>query len=218
MTAPATLPLVGKVKFTETTKEALIEFWKKVASEHELRIRFGTCVEAIEQTPSGFVTRTNRGTCESATVLLAIGRRGTPRKLGVPGEDLHKVTYRLLDPEQYRGMRVLIVGGGDSALESAITISEQPATQVTLSYRSASFGRAKKKNRARLEESAEAGRVRVLLESNVTSICEGHVEIEQAGKTLTLGNDAIIINAGGVLPTQFLRQAGIGIETKFGTA
>ena len=115
-------------------------------------------------------------------------------------------------------MRVLIVGGGDSALESAVTISEQPGTEVTLSYRSKAFSRAKKKNRVRLEEAEAAGRVRVLLESNVTSICEEHVELERNGERIRLGNDAVIVNAGGVLPTQFLRETGIEIETKFGTA
>ena len=216
MTAPAMLPLVGRVRFTETTKEKLIEFWQKVESDHELRIEYDHYVRSIEPTACGFSVVTSGATYQTASVLLAIGRRGTPRKLGVPGEESSKVTYRLIDPAQYQNMRVLIVGGGDSALESAITISEEPGTTVTLSYRSAAFNRARKKNRERLE--AAGDRIRVLLESNVTAIGETDVEIEQRGKRFRVPNDVVIVNAGGILPTAFLRETGIEVETKFGTA
>ncbi len=217
MTAPATLPLVGKVKFTETTKEALLEFWQKVERSTGLKINYGERLENVERMGEAFEVRTTKGRYVAKAVLLAIGRRGTPRKLGVPGEELSKVTYRLADPAQYRGMNVLIVGGGDSALESAVTISEQPDTTVTLSYRSAAFNRAKRKNRQRLDEAAASGRVNVLLESNVTRIEPTEVEIEQRGRTTRVPNDAIIINAGGILPTPFLKGLGIEVETKFGT-
>jgi thioredoxin reductase/Pyruvate/2-oxoacid:ferredoxin oxidoreductase delta subunit len=149
MTAPATLPLIGKVKFTETTKEALLEFWQKVERSTGLEISYGERLENIERNGDLLEVRTTKGRYVAKAVLLAIGRRGTPRKLGVPGEELPKVTYRLSDPVQYRGMNVLVVGGGDSALESAVTVSEQPDTTVTLSYRSAAFNRAKRRNRPR---------------------------------------------------------------------
>jgi thioredoxin reductase len=136
----------------------------------------------------------------------------------VPGEDSSKVAYKLIDPEQYTGLHVLIVGGGDSALESAISISEQPGTTVTLSYRSAAFTRAKKKNRGRLTDAAEAGRVNVLLESNVKAISDKSVKLEHDGKLIEVPNDVVIINAGGILPTGFLKDIGIEIETKYGTA
>jgi len=218
MTAPATLPLIGKVKFTETTKEALIEFWSKVERKMQLRIDYGERLESVAGVDGRFVIRTAKRSHRARALLLAIGRRGTPRKLGVPGEQLSKVTYHLIDPEQYRHLKVLIVGGGDSALECAITISEQPGTMVTLSYRSAAFSRAKKKNRKRLADAQQARRVRVLLESNVTSIDEKHVELDHKGKRLRLHNDAVIVNAGGILPTPFLKELGIEVETKYGTA
>jgi thioredoxin reductase (NADPH) len=217
MTAPATLPLIGKVKFTETTKEALLEFWQKVERSTGLKINYGERLEAINRSGEIFSVRTTKGSYLARAVLLAIGRRGTPRKLEVPGEELTKVTYRLSDPAQYRGMHVLIVGGGDSAIESAVTIAEQPDTKVTLSYRSASFTRAKRKNRQRLEEAAAAGRLNLLLESNVTRIEPTEVELEQRGKPVRLPNDAIIVNAGGILPTPFLKGLGVEVETKFGT-
>jgi thioredoxin reductase (NADPH) len=218
MTAPAMLPLVGKVKFTETTKEALLEFWQKVERDTQLHVNYGERLEGVIRNGKGFMLKTTKGQHTARALLLAIGRRGTPRKLGVPGEELSKVTYRLLDPEQYRDQRVLIVGGGDSAIESAVTIADQPGTQVTLSYRSAAFSRAKKKNRDRLEAGARNGKIRVLLESNVTRIGVDDVELDHKGKPLRLANDAVIVNAGGILPTPFLKQLGIDVETKYGTS
>jgi thioredoxin reductase len=217
MTSPATLPLIGKVKFSETTKEELLEFWESVARKTHLRVNYGERLQSVKRAGDHFEVRTTKGTHAARAVLLAIGRRGTPRKLGVPGEELPKVTYKLVDPGQYGGMHVLIVGGGDSALESAVTIADEPGAVVTLSYRSAAFTRAKKKNRDKLEAARTAGRVSVLLESTVHRIEPEHVEIEQHGKRSRLRNDAVIVNAGGILPTPLLKEIGIEVETKYGT-
>jgi thioredoxin reductase/Pyruvate/2-oxoacid:ferredoxin oxidoreductase delta subunit len=218
MTAPVTLPLVGKVKFTETSKEALLKFWSKVVAQTGLKINFGERVERIDRDGGGFAVKTTRATYRSRAVLLAIGRRGTPRKLGVPGEDLPKVVYRLIDPEQYRGQHVLVVGGGDSALEAAASLAEERGTKVTLSYRSDAFGRAKPKNRQRVEAAAASGRATVLLKSEVKRVAEQSVELELDGRPVTIRNDAVIVCAGGILPTEFLKGIGIAVETKYGTA
>ncbi|EGW54023.1 NAD(P)-binding domain-containing protein [Candidatus Endoriftia persephonae] len=219
MTAPVDLPTVGKVHFTETTKEELLEFWQQVERESEVSIRYQERVEAIEPDgEGGYKVTTNKGSYQTQSVLLAIGRRGTPRKLGVPGEELSKIVYRLIDPEQYRGQHVLVVGGGDSALEAATSIAEQPGTQVTLSYRSGAFSRAKKRNRQRLEAAEQSGSINVLLSSNVTAITEKQVTLQQDDKQIEIANDATIICAGGILPTGFLKQIGITVETKHGTA
>lgn len=218
MTAPARLPLAGSFRFRETTKERLLEFWQGVARDTGVQINYGERVESIDRQNGYFVVRTDRHSHRAQTVLLAIGRRGTPRKLGVPGEELAKVTYRLIDPEQYRGRHVLVVGGGDSALEAACAIAEQPDTVVTLSYRSDAFSRAKPANRSRVEQSAAAGRLRVLLRSTVEQIDEDHVRLRHDERAIELDNDSIIVNAGGVLPTAFLRHLGIEVTTKFGTA
>jgi thioredoxin reductase len=136
----------------------------------------------------------------------------------VPGEDSPKVVYRLIDAEQYAGQRVLVVGGGDSALEAATSIAEQPDTEVTLSYRAEAFSRAKEKNRYKVEQAEAAGRLKVIFKSNVTEIAHQQVTLEQAGKRIIVPNDAVIVSAGGVLPTPFLQKIGIEVETKYGTA
>ncbi len=218
MTSPAELPLVGRVKFAETTKEDLLAFWRDVERKTGLKIRYGERVLGVDRDGGGLMVKTTRAEYRTPALVLAIGRRGTPRKLGVPGEQLEKVTYRLIEPEQYRGQRVLVVGGGDSALEAAATLAEQPGTTVTLSYRGAVFDRAKKKNRERLEAAEAAGRLAVVLESNVKEIGADDVEIDQRGKRLRVANDAVIVSVGGILPTEFLKEIGIEVETKFGTA
>jgi putative YpdA family bacillithiol system oxidoreductase len=218
MTAPAQLAIVGKVKFRETTKEALLKFWQNIVREQQLAVRFNERLDHIELAEHGFTVTTTKNMYSARTVLLCLGRRGSPRQLGVPGEELEKVVYRLLDPEQYRGQRVLVVGGGDSAIEAAISIAEQKDTQVTLSYRGATFGRVKPKNRERLETMVAAKTLSLLLNSNVKTITPNKVTILHAQKTLELDNDAIIVCAGGILPTQLLEKIGIAIETKFGAA
>lgn len=218
MTRPVTIPLVGKVKTRETTKEGLLEFWQGIEKKTGVKINYRERVEEITKNGKGFVVKTTRNTYETTAVLLTIGRRGTPRKLGVPGEELSKVVYRLIDPEQYRNQHVLVVGGGDAALEAAHSIADEPGTTVTLSYRSDSFSRAKEKNRKMVEERQAAGRLQVMLSSNVKTITEKKVLIEHKGNSVEIPNDGVIICAGGVLPTPFLKKIGIEVETKHGTA
>jgi thioredoxin reductase/ferredoxin len=217
MTQPATLPLVGRMKLSLTSKEQLLEFWRDVEKRTGVEIRYRERVEAVLPDGPGFVVRTTKGELRTHSLLLAVGRRGTPRKLGVPGEDLSKVVYRLIEPEQYAGQRVLVVGGGDSALEAAASLAEADAS-VALSYRGEAFGRAKLRNRERVADAQRAGRLEVLLGSQVRRIDASHVFIEQGARKLALDNDAVIVNAGGVLPTEFLKSIGIEVETKWGTA
>jgi thioredoxin reductase/ferredoxin len=220
MTQAADLPLVGRVKFRETDKEQLLQFWRDVERRAGLRINYGEGLEDVERDSSTdqFIVRSTRKEYRARALLLAIGRRGTPRKLGVPGEELDKVAYRLSEPREYRGKRVLVVGGGDTALEAAASIAAEEDTSVTLSYRSDSFSRAKQQNRNRIETLQAAGHVKILFESNVQRITERAVQLMQRSRTIDLANDAVIVCAGGVLPTAFLRRLGIEVETKYGQA
>ena len=218
MTAPVKLAIVGTVKFGEVQKETLLEFWHGVVKKTGLEIAFRQQMEAIERVGDGFVVKTSQGSYTTRNVLLTMGRRGTPRKLEVPGEETHKVMYRLVDPAQFVGQAVLVVGGGDSALEAAIALSQEKGTDVILSYRSAAFSRVKGKNRMLLEQQEKAGRLRVMLNSKVKAIHESEVEIEFDGAVNRHKNDAVIVCAGGLLPTPILQKVGITFETKFGTA
>jgi thioredoxin reductase (NADPH) len=219
MTQPARLPIVGDVKLRSTSKEELLELWQGIERQVGLQIRYHERVETIERADGCFRVRSNKGEYVANSVLLSIGRRGTPRKLGVPGEELPKVVYRLIEPEQYRAQHVLVVGGGDSALEAAASIAEvRGSGAVTLSYRGDAFGRAKPKNRERISAAEQDGRLRVLLRSQVQAIGPDSVHIVQEGRSTEVENHSVIVSAGGVLPTDFLRSIGIQIETKYGTA
>jgi thioredoxin reductase (NADPH) len=217
MTAPMKLPIFGKVNEREISKESLMELWERVVAKTGITINFGERMEKIEQQDGTFTVVTNRSRYPTRSVLLSIGRRGTPRKLDVPGEELEKVVYRLVDPEQYRGKRVLVVGGGDAALEAAVSISGEPGATVTLSYRGNAFNRVKPKNRLLTEEARASGRLSVLLESTVKEIKPGSIVLDQKGTKIDLPNDAVIVCAGGILPTPLLQEIGIEIQTRHGT-
>lgn len=218
MTAPVDLPIVGKTRFGETTKEHLLEFWESVRAETNPDIRYSERVSRIEALDGGlFRVRTESAEYFGRAVLLAIGRRGTPRKLEVPGEEQNKVVYRLTDPEQYRGKAVLVVGGGDSALEATLALAGESGTRVSLSYRGDAFGRAKPKNRERIASASADGTVDVFLESSVSRIEDGSVILDCGGSTKEFSNDAIIVCAGGILPTAFLKDIGVDVQTKHGT-
>jgi thioredoxin reductase len=219
MTSPMDLPLHGKVKLYETSKDELLKVWNAALSKNDLSIKENSKVEEIKSEKGEFKITTLEGDVfTSQKILLAIGRRGTPRKLNIPGENSMKVAYRLLEPELITGKKIVVVGGGDSAIESALLLADE--NKVTLSYRKDSFSRLKPKNRKKLEEAISNKKFEVVLNSNLTSIEEKHVNIEVADKEeiLKLENELVYIFAGGELPTQFLENAGIKITKKFGEA
>jgi len=217
MTQPVDLPLHGRLARTTYEKEELVELWNDVARAHDLSIRYREVFEGLERDPQGhYVVRTKKGTFAARHICLALGRRGTPRVLGVPGEQLPKVTYNLLDAHSYRGRNVLVVGGGDSAVEAAVALAEQPETHVTLSYRKESFFRIRSKNEQRLERSLAGDRLQVVFSSDVTAIRPDAVDLavrNGAGTaTRTLPNDDVFVMAGGVPPFELLRGAGVSFD------
>ena len=223
MTAPAQLPLYGQMMFKETQKEALIEFWREVADQTGINIHYRETLQHIEPAQDdSFLLQTDKNRYRVSSVLLALGRRGTPRTLDVPGEELEKVVYGVIDPAAYAGQHVCVVGGGDSALEAAHSIAEQPGTTVTLSYRSGAFSRAKRKNRDKVAQLAASGGLNVVMNSQVREIAAETIVLEmstgEGRKTQTLRNDGVVICVGGILPTGFLKDIGINVETKYGTA
>ena len=217
MTAPMHLPLVGLIKAFEISKEELLGMWNRVVLQTGLKINFNERLEKITPKDKGFTVATSKNNYQARNVLLAIGRRGTPRKLDVPGEEQAKVVYRLINSAQYRGMHILVVGGGDSALEAAISLADEPGTTVTLSYRSEAFSRVKVKNRQLLNVATVEKKLEVLLKSNVVNIGEKSVTIDCDGETREIANDGVIVCAGGMLPTPFLKEIGVMVQTHYGT-
>ena len=217
MTSACTLPLFGRIPSGEIGKESLLELFDSVVRSSGLEIRYQERAESVSRLPSGFEVKTSRASHLARTVVLAIGRRGTPAKLGVPGEELPHVVYRLIDPEQYRGRSVLVVGGGDSALEAALGLAAEPGTSVVLCYRGAAFSRAKPANRARVEAAEAAGKLRVRLGSEPVEIRADVTLVSTGDETEPIASDAVIVCAGGQLPGVFLHAIGIETETKHGT-
>lgn len=219
MTKPVTLPLYGDLKIGEIRKEELLGIWEDVVAKTGLTIRSKTRVMGVRRRDDGVfeVKLPDDEVVLAQRVVLAMGRRGTPRKLGVPGEGLGKVVYRLLEPERYAGSRSLVVGGGDSALEAAMALAEA-GSEVTLSYRKGDFSRAKKKNRTKIQAKIDSGAVVFEAKSNLSSITEEAVELKTPEGPKTLDNDYVLIFAGGVLPTAFLKEAGVQVDTYKGEA
>ena len=217
MTQPMDLPLHGKIKFRETTKEALLELLLGIIKTSGLKINTNEKMTALTELSGEFKVATSKSEYFSKTVVLAIGRRGTPRKLGVPGEELSKVSYSLLDPEQHKGHDIIVVGGGDSAVEAAMSLASC-GNRVSLSYRGEALSRIKPGNKDRLDKSVAEKKVTLLLNSNIKEIRAKDAQIDVAGKLSTMPNDFVYIFAGGELPNEFLRGIGVKVEKKFGTA
>jgi thioredoxin reductase len=210
MTSPVELPVYGKFKKTELSKEELLAFWNQVLQRVDFRFRKGEKVEAIAKGPDGiFMANSTKGSHRARAVILAIGKSGSPRKLGVKGEDLPKVMYRLIEADHYVHKRILVVGGGDSAVEAAMGLAHQVGNTVTLSYRQAAFGRIKERNTRRLEESVRKGKLKVIFNSNPVEFTPDAVMLEVKGLVQKLPNDYVWIFAGGEPPTAFLKKIGI---------
>jgi len=218
MTETVDLPLFGRFGKRLITKEELLETWERLIAKTGLEVNQGVKVTGIVGADGRFTVETEKGSLAASKVVLAIGRRGTPRKLGVPGEEQPKVVYGLTDPEQYAGAKVLVVGGGDAALESAIQLAEESDAAVAISYRGAEFARCRDANRKKVDALAATRRLRTLLSSQVREVRRSEVVLEAGGRTGTLPNDFVIVNVGGELPLEFLAKVGVSMRRYHGEA
>jgi thioredoxin reductase/Fe-S-cluster-containing hydrogenase component 2 len=215
MTSPVEFPMYGKFKKMELSKEDLLSFWNHVMQRSEFRCRKGEKVEHIEKNADGtFTVTTPKGKYAARYVVLALGKTGSPRKLGVKGEDLPKVMYRLIEADHYVNKRIMIIGGGDSAVESAMGLAFQVGNLVTLSYRQSSFKRIKDRNAQRLNECIRKGKLKVIFNSNPVEFTKEEVILEVAGANQRISNDYVWIFAGGEPPTAFLKKIGVGLGSQ----
>lgn len=211
MAEPNSVPAKSSLWFQACSKEELLERWEQAVVAHGIQIVEGAEVTSIAEVDGGFRLQHSRGELHAANVVLCVGKRGSPRRLGVPGEVYPRVRYALSDAEAYRGKAVLVVGGGDSAVEAALSLASVGGVQVTLSYRRGAFTRTKAANRKRLEAYAADGRVRVVLSSTVVALEPGAVRLAALGGEQRLANDVVLALLGSEPCTALLRNAGVRV-------
>jgi len=215
MTSPVEFPMYGKFKKMQLSKENLLAFWDMILNRSDFNVTTGEKVEDVQKDPTGiFTVSTATNRYRARAVVLALGRAGEPRKLGVKGEDLPKVMYRLIEADHYINKKILVVGGGDSAVEAAMGLANQSGNQVTLSYRSERFSRIKERNARRIEDCMRSGKVRVLFNSNPVEFKPESVILEVGGVTQEFPNDFVWIFAGGTPPNAFLKKIGVGFGAR----
>jgi putative YpdA family bacillithiol system oxidoreductase len=214
MAEPIQIPLYGTLYVGDGTKEALLSVWEAIIANTGVQIRTNEKVELVQRNSSGFHVRTAHSDYRARYVVLATGRRGTPRKLGVPGEDLPKVSYRLVEADNYNDADILVVGGGDSAVEAVLALSRSRKNRVTLSYRGDHFYRVRERNREQLQLAEKEGRVRSILQSTVEQIREKDIVLASPPERIILANDFVLVLIGGETPEGFLQRTGIEIVEK----
>jgi thioredoxin reductase (NADPH) len=220
MTGALEFAIIGTVRRRKMSKEELVELWQSIAKKANLPVKTGVMVEGVAAEPDGmWRLETSGGPIRAANVLLGLGRRGLPRKLGVPGEELGKVFYRLIEPDPFKGQHVLVVGGGNSAVENALALGDYGlCASVAISYRRNAFARCRVENRKRIDEQIQAGKVRPLMPSEVVRINEKDVLLKTDDGEITIPNDSVIVQAGGTAPAELLKKFGIDVVTKYGEA
>lgn len=182
-----------------------------VLNRSDFNVRVGEKVEDIKREPDGiFTVATANNQYRARAVILALGRTGTPRKLGVKDEELPKVMYRLLEADHYIHRNILVVVGGDSAVEAAMGLANQKGNEVTLSYRQERFSRIKERNAKRFEDCIRSGKITALFNSPLVEFKQESVILTiQGGGTQEIPNDFVRIIAGGTPPHDFLRKIGV---------
>ncbi|MGE0172511.1 MAG: NAD(P)-binding domain-containing protein [Oligoflexales bacterium] len=221
MSHPVDFPVFGKIQFPQhkVSKEDILGIWHKIRKQAKLRIQEETKFETLTKDGGKFIVKTSKGTLTAQKVILAMGVRGTPRKLGLPNEETTKVTYNLLDPEQYQKKWIAVVGGGNAAVEAAQYLCKpQYNNRVFLLVRSDTFDRCNEENQNLILSYQKQGRVKILFNTSVAEIHQKHLVIDTKGKKSNIQNDFLFIFAGALLPFDFLKSLGIMIDKKFGEA
>jgi thioredoxin reductase (NADPH) len=215
MTSPVEFPMYGKFKKMQLSKENLLAFWDMILNRADFNVSTGEKVEDVQRGEDGiFTVATITNQYRARAVILALGKAGEPRKLGVKGEELPKVMYRLIEADHYINKKILVIGGGDSAVEAAMGLACQTGNQVTLSYRSERFSRIKERNTKRIDDFIHSGKLRVLFNSNPVEFKPESVLLDVNGSVEEIPNDFVWIFAGGTPPNGFLKKIGVGFGAR----
>jgi putative YpdA family bacillithiol system oxidoreductase len=208
MAEPYDVRCLGLLPVWDSDKDELLAAWQKIMAELDITICTHETVDEVQRSGDIFAVTTSRRQLRAKRVLLAIGTRGQPRRLGVPGEELPNVSPLLTDAELHRGQHVLVVGGGDSAVEAAVSLA-RTAAQVTLSYRGKALSRCKTKNRWGLHDAVARERVLLRFESKVQEIRPRSVVLQVENGNLEIENDHVFVCIGGEAPVRWLERAGV---------
>jgi thioredoxin reductase len=214
MAEPVEMPLYGSLYIADSTKEALVSVWENIIANTGVRVRTNERVERVLREGEVLVAETAASRYRARQIVLAMGKRGTPRRLGVPGEELSKLSYKLIEAETYSDNDILVVGGGDSALEAALALSRDKRNRVTLSYRKDTFERARERNQAAVAQAEREDLLKVMRRSEVQEIRPGSVLLRSPEGSGELPNDFVFVMIGGESPEGFLRKTGIEIVEK----
>jgi len=214
MTSPVEFPMYGKFEKLQLSKENLLAFWDMVLNRADFNAVTGEKIENIQKVGDVFTITSAHNQYRARAVILALGRAGDPRKLGVKGEELPKVMYRLIEADHYVNKKILVVGGGDSAVEAAMGLARQVGNEVTVSYRQSQFSRIKDRNAKRIDEDMRSGKLKVLFNSSPLEFKPDTVVLQVNGQTQEIPNDFAWIFAGGTPPNDFLKRVGIEFGAK----
>ena len=215
---PDSTPAKGKLWLDGATKEDLVQRWHKIVDDNQLDIHTEEPLTGLEKQSDGtFIAKTPKGEYRAKKIVLASGQRGNPRQLKVTGEDQEHVYHQLYSPTKYHDENILVVGGGNSAIEAALTLSQR--NKVVISYRSGEFARIFKDNQRLLEEAINAGKIEVVFNSNVTEFRdhEAVMEVDQDGskEERAIEMDHAFVLIGAELPVKFLKSLGIRLENEW---
>ena len=214
---PDKTPPKGKLWLDGAQKEDLVKRWNEIIETNNIDVRLMEPLEEIKKESDTFVIKTPKSTYKARRIVLATGMRGNPRKLGVPGEDAEKVYHQLYSPRKYKNENILVIGGGNSAIEAAITLSDQ--NNVYISYRKGEFSRIFKDNERLLNEKVASGKIELILNSNVKEFgdTETTIVVDKGGhdETRQVPYDHAFVLIGADIPKRFLKSLGIKLENEW---
>lgn len=213
---PDKTPPKGKLWLDGARKEDLVKRWHQMIEENNLDVRTNEGLKSLERQRDGsFIARTGKNEYRARRIILATGQRGNPRKLGVPGEDRENVYHRLYSPKHYQDEDIIVVGGGNSAVEAAVTLAER--NRVKLVHRRDEFGLVFQDNRRKIGEAVEQGKVEIIWNAGVTEFGEKEATVEVKGENRPrkIPYQHAFVLVGADLPSAFLKSLGIRLENEW---